>query len=535
MAVNKPDPSADKRVGGLSPTARRLLLEGGKALSGGQPDDAERALIGVLAMAPQCAEANRLMGILAQMRGDFRQGVAFLEQARAACPDDALILMSLGSALYETGAIAAALSALRRATELAPGFASAWYNLGKALKLQLDAGHARQAFERALAIDPAHITARTSLADVQISQGDIDQATVNFRDVLRRQPDHADTWFALANLKTTRFTDNDSARLRQLFRQPGTAPEARVAIGFALAKALEDQGDMAASFDILAEANSLQLRRVSWSAAAQKKHVQAIAAAFERPFAAPQDSRLGEEVIFIVGVPRSGSTLIEQILASHPLVEGANEILDLPQVIEEESRRRGMPFPNWVGAATPDDWARLGQDYLQRTRRWRQHRPRFTDKNLVTWEMVGAIAQMLPGAHIIHSRRDPLETCLACYRQLFSYGAYFSYDLDDMASYFIDHERLLRFWQQRLPARIFQHDYETLQNDTEAQVRRLLAFCGLDFDPACLAFHQTSRTVLSTASAAQVRQPLRRDTARSALYGAKLDRLRTLLRDLPTR
>lgn len=534
MAVNKPDPSANSRVGGLSPTALRLLLEGGKALSRGQPDDAERALIGVLAMAPQCAEANRLMGIVAQMRGDFGQGVVFMEQARLACPDDALILMNLGSALYETGAIEAALSTLRRATELAPDAASGWYNLGKALKLELDTASARTALERALALDPSHITARLSLADVQISQGDIDAATVNYRDVLRRQPEHAEAWYALANLKTARFSDSDTARLRHLFRQPGTAPEARVSIGFALAKALEDQHDMTAAFDVLAQANSLKRRRVTWNAEAQNKHVQAIADAFDRPLAEPLDSRLGEQVIFIVGVPRSGSTLIEHILASHPQVEGANEILDLPQVIDDESRRRGRPFPDWVSSATAADWSRLGTDYLERTRRWRQRRPRFTDKNLVTWEMVGAIAQMLPGARIVHSRRDPLETCLACYRQLFSSGAHFSYDIDDMASYYLGYARLSQYWDRRLPARIFQHDYETLQSDTEAQVRRLLAFCGLDFDPACVAFHQTSRTVLSTASAAQVRQPLRRDTARSALYGAKLDRLRMLL-DLPTR
>lgn len=529
MAVNRADPSAENRVRGLSPVALRLLTEAGKALGRGQPDDAERALIGVLAMAPKSAEANRLMGIVSQMRGDFSQGVTFLQQARIACPDDSLILMNLGSALYETGAIDEAISALQRATELAPKSASAWYNLGKALKLQLDTARARQALERALAFDAAHIPARVSLADIQVSQGDVESATLSYREVLRRQPEHADAWYALANLKTARFNDGDVARLQRLFRQPGIVPDARVSIGFALATALEDQRDMTASLDVLVQANALKRQRVAWDAAAQKNHVAAVAHAFDRTFVELADASLGREIIFIVGLPRSGSTLIEQILASHPQVEGANEITDLPQVIADESQRRGMPFPAWVSSATAEDWARLGMDYLERTRKWRVHRPRFTDKNLVTWELVGAIALMLPGARIVHSRRDPLETCLACFRQLFSNGAHFSYDLDEMAAYYVDYVKLSALWHRRLAGRIFEHDYEALQDNTEAQVRGLLDFCALDFDPACLEFHRTSRTVLSTASAAQVRQPLRRDTARSALYGARLDTLRAAL------
>jgi hypothetical protein len=317
--------------------------------------------------------------------------------------------------------------------------------------------------------------------------------------------------------------------LHTLFRQPGAQPDARVAIGFALAKALEDQDNYAAAFDVLRDANTLKRNHVSWSASAERAQIDAIMAAFRTPAPTPLDPTLGQEVIFIVSLPRSGSTLTEQILASHHDVEGANEITDLPQVIEDESRRRGQPFPQWVTAATAEDWARLGRDYLQRTQRWREKRSRFTDKNLVTWELVGAIARMLPGARIVNSRRDSLETCYACYRQLFSNGAHFSYDLDDMVSYYADYVRLMRYWQDALPRKIFDHVYENLLTDTEAQIRRLLDFCALSFDPACLAFHETSRTVLSTASAAQVRQPLRIDTPRNMRYGDTLEPLRKRL------
>ncbi|GLQ49129.1 hypothetical protein GCM10010872_05780 [Dyella flava] len=500
------------------------------ALGRGQPDVAERALVSVLALAPQCAEAHRLMGIAFQMRGDHVKAVESLQRALAVCPGDGVILTSLGSSQFETGAIDLALASLRQACEREPGMASAWYNLGKALKLQVHTDEACSALQRALAIEPGHVTARITLADAQASQGNVADAIDNYRDILRRQPGNYKAWFALANLKTLRFTEKDTAQLHQLFRQPGVQTEARLSIGFALAKAQEDQSNYPAAFETLREANTLKRKQVPWNASAERTQIDAIMRAFQGPAPAPLDPALGQEVIFIVSLPRSGSTLTEQILASHPDVEGANEITDFPQVIDDESRRRGQPFPQWVAAATAEDWARLGRDYLQRTQRWREKRPRSTDKNLVTWELVGAIARMLPGARIVNSRRDPLETCFACYRQLFSNGAHFSYDLDDMVSYYADYERLMRYWQEVLPGKIFDHVYETLLTDTEPQIRQLLDFCGLGFDPACLAFHETSRTVLSTASAAQVRQPLRMDTPRNTRYGDKLDPLRERLR-----
>ncbi|WP_266156601.1 tetratricopeptide repeat-containing sulfotransferase family protein [Dyella silvatica] len=513
----------------------RMLAEAGQALSRIRPDDAERALTGVLALVPDSADANRLMGIACLMRADHQRAVDFLGRALAHCPDDAMIHMNLGSALYDLGATDDALSHLRRACALAPQIAAPWYNLGKALKLQVQTEEASRALKQALAMDPAHILARIALADAQTSMGDIPAAIAHYREILRRQPENPDAWHALANLKTERLSAEDAKRLRQAFRQPGASPDARISLGFALAKALEDQHDYPTAFEALREANALKRRQVNWDAAAEQARVDAIMQAFAGQAPEPVDATLGQEVILIVSLPRSGSTLTEQILASHPQVEGANEITDLPQVIDDESKRRGLPFPQWVNAATPEDWARLGRDYLARTARWRQQRPRFTDKNLVNWQLVGAALRMLPGARVVNSRRDALETCCACYRQLFSNSAHFSYDLDDMARHYQDYDRLSRYWQQQMPKQVLDHSYEALLADTEAQIRRLLDFCGLDFDPACLTPHQTSRTVLSTASAAQVRQPLRAETSYSARYAEKLDPLRARLQGMGLR
>ncbi|MEO8460859.1 MAG: sulfotransferase, partial [Dokdonella sp.] len=235
----------------------------------------------------------------------------------------------------------------------------------------------------------------------------------------------------------------------------------------------------------------------------------------------------GDEVIFIVSLPRSGSTLTEQILASHPEVEGGNELPDLQRILEAESRRRRKPFPVWVGEATPADWQRMGEEYLARTARWREKRPRFTDKLPRNWLQAGAALAMLPAARIVNSRRDALETCFACYRQLFAEHG-FCYDIEDMAAYWHDYDRVCRKWAADFPDRFRDQHYEALLADPEGNTRELLAFCGLEFDPACLRFYETEREV-HTPSAAQVREPLRKDTARSDRYGARLDPLRAAL------
>ncbi len=513
----------------LPPAASRMLERARTELARRQLDAAAQSLANVLSLVPGCVEAVKLSGVVAQMRGEHARAVELLRRAGGAAPRDPGIHMALGISLFETGHAEAAIASLQRAAELAPDAAPVWYNLGKALKLNVQMEAAVAALLRALALDPRHVTARITLADAQASVGRIDEAAANLREVLKRHPGHAHAWFALANMKVVPLGRDDVLQLRRAIEEPGTSTEARILLSFSLAKALEDQGDYAASFEVLQRANAMQRGRITWDAARHRRHVEAIEHAFALPPPAPLDPGLGREVILIVGVPRSGTTLVEQILASHPRIEGANEILDLPNIVEEESSRRGCPFPRWVAAATPQDWQRLGRDYLARTERWRRQRPRFTDKNLVNWELIGAALTMLPGARVIVCRRDPVETCLACYRQWFSHDAEFSYDLDDMADYLIDFERLSRFWQARYPGQVLGLDHESLQSDPEGVIRRLLDFLALPFDPTCLAFHETARTVVSAASAGQVRKPLRRDTARAARYGNRLDGLRLRL------
>ena len=502
----------------LSPAAQQWLSEAGKALSQGRADLAEPPLKRVLAEAPGFANAQFLYGIACQMRGDSKTAAEYMRKAAQQRPNDPNILTNLGGALYDSGAAEEAFIHLHRATKLAPTQASNWYNLGKALKLHRQLDEAADALQHALGLDEGHISARTTLADIFTIRGDIPAAIAQYRKVLALRPDHALAWHSLANLKTEPLTPADARQIQHILQTRQLAPDDRVSLGFSLYKALEDQHQYSDAFQALRAANALKRQWVQWDAAEAHAHNEAIIETFRRPPPAPIDPDLGNEVIFIASLPRSGSTLVEHILASHPQVEGANEIHDLSQVLEEESKRRGKDFPYWVVEAAPEDWIRLGKSYLACTARWRTRRPYFTDKGLQNWQWVGAIRAMLPGAKIINCHRDPVETCFACYRQLFSEGAYFSYDLKDLASYYNDYQKLSDYWQERHPDKVLELAYEKLVQEPDAQIRRLLAFCQLPFDAACLSPHRTQRDVHSTASAAQVRQPIRGDTARSPHY-----------------
>jgi tetratricopeptide (TPR) repeat protein len=524
-----PDATAQGRMSGLSADAARLLAQAGEHLERRDVARAMPLVEGARALEPNHPEVLRLWSVAQTLAGKPVEAIAALRRAIDTRPDDALLHNNLGSALRASGDMEGAVAAFRRATELAPTLAAAWYNLGRTLKSLALSDEAGTALERAVSLAPRHVSARIVHGDNLKALGRIEEAEAAYRKALRHRPDAAFAWWGLANLKTVRFDAADAQALMRCFEQTDRAEDERAVIGFALAKALEDQDRYADAFAILGQANALRRRQQPWDAAAFTRTVDAIIAAFSKqPMTPAQPRARGHEVIFIVSMPRSGSTLIEQIIAAHPDVEGAGELPDLSSVIDDESRRRGAAFPEWVAAATDDDWKRLGESYLERTVRWRERHARFTDTSLLNGPYVGTAAAMLPGARFVHCRRDAVETALSCYRQWFNHGQAFSYDLNDIAAYRRDHERLMSFWSEHLPGTFFTQVHEDLLAEPEASVRRLLDFCGLPFDPGCLEFHRSARSV-RTASAAQVREPLRRDTGRATRYGASLEPLRRAL------
>lgn len=513
------------RLQGLSPTARTNIMAAGEALETGRVDEAEQHLAAAAATDSRHPEVLRMQAGIHNLRGRPQQAIGTMRQALAHRPQDALYHNTLGTLLGSTGDYDAAIAALRRGCELQPDLAVAWYNLGVMLTRSVRNDEAVIALQQAVALAPDHVAARALLGDMLRTRGHTAEAEAEYRKVLAEQPWTGIAWWGLADLRTVRFTDNDFAQMQAALQQPRASEDDRIATGFALAKGLDDDGRPADALSALARANAIARHRKQWNAGAFSAGITAILQAFATTPAAAA-TPLGHEVIFIVSPPRSGSTLVEQILASHSSVEGAGELPDLPQVLIEESRRRGTPFPQWVSAMQAADWERLGRRYLERTGHWRRQRPMFTDKLPNNWMYIGAIRAMLPGARIIACRRDPLETCFSCYRQ-YMIGNEYTRTFDNIAAFWRDFDRSVHHWLAQYPSHVFEHEYEWLLADPEACIHRLLDFCGLAFEPACLNFNENRREVRSP-SATQVRRPLH-DTKRAPRYGALLDPLRAAL------
>jgi tetratricopeptide (TPR) repeat protein len=515
------------RLQGLDSSAVQLVVAAAQALEQGRQDEAALRLGPLLSAHPDHPEVLRLHAGMLNLRGDSTGALTAMRRAVELRPGDPLYLNTLGTVLGATGDFDAAVSALRRACELQPDLAVAWFNLGIMQTRCVRNDEALTALTRAVECDPDYMAARALLADMLRVGGHVDEAATEYRKILLKQPWAGMAWWGLADLKTQRFAPGDIESMRRAMLDSRAGDDDRIAIGFALAKALDDAGQFAGALDALAQANAIARQRFQWNVAAFSSSIDEIAKAFAPSIADADTSLLGREVVFVVGLPRSGTTLVEQILASHSTVEGAGELPDLSLVLSEESRRRGKPFPRWVSEMEPADWRRLGDRYLERTAYWRTQRPTFIDKMPSNWMYIGAIRAMLPGARIVVCRRDPLETCFSCYRQHLA-GNDYARTFTDLAAFWRDFDRSAGFWSRLHPSRIYEHSYEGLVADPDRGVRRLLDFCDMPFEETCVRFHETERDVRSP-SASQVRQPLRADTARLPRYGALLDPLRKAL------
>ncbi len=510
------------------PAPLALARRAQQALERGDFAGATLPLEEALTLQPGHPELLRLCGLLEQGHGNLKTAIALFNQVRKLRPGDAGVANNLGAALALAGQEAAAIAAFRQAARLDPALIDAWYNLGRALELAGDAAGACVAFDAALGIDPRHHPSRILRAESLKTLGRLAEAEAELHAVLGEDAESASAWVALGNLKAFRADGADLAAVARAYANPQLDDAQRVDLGFAYASMLEVAGRYAEAFDLFRIANTAKRKHVRWDAPAVSGLVDEILQAFPAAGVADAHAQRGSEAIFLVGMPRSGSTLAEQILAAHPEVDGGGERGDVSWILQQESKRRGRGFPAWVADATASDWARLGEEYLQRSLAWRGGRAHFTDKTLHNWQTLGAIRRMLPAARIVHCLRDPLETCWSCYKHHFGDAQFFTYDLVELAAFQRDCTRAMQAWNERMPGWIHAHVHEALLDDPEKEVRALLAHCGLDFDPLCLRSHEVEREV-RTASAAQVRKPLQRSARLAERYGALLDPLRCLL------
>ena len=358
--------------------------------------------------------------------------------------------------------------------------------------------------------DPATLTSRGHALK---TTGMGEEAVQSYRSAVSAKPDHGDAWYALANLKTYRFTDDEMARMEEQVARPDLAFMDRVHLSFALGKGHEDRKDYEASFGHYERGNALKRAQTRYDADTMSAEL-----AKQREFCTrglfASHARAGHKApdpIFILGLPRAGSTLLEQILASHSQVDGT---LELPDILALAHRLRGRKagqsrYPQVLHDLSAEQLETFGKQYIENTAIHRQGAPFFIDKMPNNFRHIGLIHLILPNAKIIDARRAPMDCCFSGFKQLFAEGQEFTYGLTEIGRYFADYVDMMQHWDEVLPGRVLRVQHEDVLDDPEGQIRRMLDYCGLEFEEACLNFHQTDRAV-RTASSEQVRKPINR-------------------------
>jgi len=354
------------------------------------------------------------------------------------------------------------------------------------------------------------------LAHAHKALGQSDESIQAYRAAAAARPRFGDAYWSLANLKTYRFLDEEIAQMRADEAAPETNPLDRYHLCFALGKAYEDRALYVESWHYYERGNAYKRAESRYRAGIFETNTSKQIEICTREFFMDRAGwgANAPDPILIVGLPRSGSTLVEQILASHSAVEGTQELSDVQRIVLDlQGRERDLDNPRYPGVMQQmkqEEFLRLGEKYLRDTRAYRTDRPHFIDKMPNNFRHLGLIHLMLPNARIIDARREPMGCCFSNLKQLFANGQEFSYSIEDIARYYRTYLELMQHWDQALPGRVLRVWHEDVVEDLEGNVRRILDFCGLPFEPACLQFYKTERSV-RTASSEQVRQPIYRE------------------------
>ena len=480
------------------------LVEAALALHDNRLPDAEPLLRAHLKDDPFDVAAIRMMAELAGRIGRYKDAENLLRRALELAPDFGAARANLATCLYRQNRPTEAIAELDHlAVDEPENIANS--NL-KAAALSRIGGfdEAIGLYETVLKRAPHQPKVWMSLGHMLKTVGRQGDGIAAYRRALSLQSSLGEAWWSLANLKTVRFSADDIGAMRTAVGRDDISDDDRYHLHFALGKAFEDAREPATSFAHYAAGNKLRRTKIDYDPSETSALVDRRIAQLTPEFFAARQSYGYDapDPIFVLGMPRAGSTLVEQILSSHSLVEGTSELADIPEL--------ARPFrdPDQLAALSADEARSLGDAYLARTRIQRKtDKPFFIDKLPNNWAHVGFIHLILPNATIIDARRHPLSCCFSNFKQHFARGQAFSYDLDDMGRYYIDYVRMMAHVDRVLPSRMHRVIYERMVEDTKAEVRALLDGCGLDFEPACLDFYKTERAV-RTASSEQVRQPI---------------------------
>ena len=475
--------------------------------------EAEEAFRNALRENPQNVNAMRFLAICYhEAGGKIIDAEALLRRAVEIAPDFHQAWHNLGSVLIDSQKWQEAVKAFKELVALKPEDDLAWAGMGNASSNLGDVDAAILAFEQSLSINPQSAGVHMSLAHMYKTVGRLEDALASYRESIRLKPDLGESYWSMANLKIFKFEDEEVAAMEAQLENAELSEQARVHFEFSLGKAYEDRKDYDSAWQHYSAGNQQNRGLVDYDPVEFELLQSRIQSVFSPEFV-NQHLGLGHDApdpIFIVGLPRSGSTLVEQNLSSHSQVEGTSELPNAANIAYSTAKYRsdGLTFPGTLGELTARDWAAYGKEYLQQVKHHRvEGTPLFIDKMPNNFSFVGWIKLILPNAKIINTRRFPLDSLLGAHKQLFAKGQNFTYDEFELAEYYQQYVKIMGHWHQVFPGEVLDVHYEDTVTRLEWQVRRVLEFCGLPFEEQCLRYYENKRAV-KTASSEQVRQPI---------------------------
>ncbi|MEM8500229.1 MAG: sulfotransferase [Pseudomonadota bacterium] len=495
---------------------RQMLVRAMEHANKGETAQAEKMYRDLLRKNPENVDALRMLGVLCVKKDNYSDAEAFFRSAVDCAPDFWMAWINLGTALNEQQKFQAAEAAYKSALEIKRDSVHTLERLGANCMNDDRLDEAVVWLNKALVLDKSHFPSLLCLGHALKTIGQQDEAIDAYRQCAASKPDFGETYWSLANLKTFRFDDSEVEEMqRQLsaVSDKVDAEDSEIAFSFALGKAFEDRKDYARAFEHYTNGNTKKRLKTNYDPIEFELTNQRIMDVFTKEYFAqrPDIGCDDDAPILIVGLPRSGSTLLEQILASHTEVEGTAELHYLLRGATETGLNRadGIKYPECMLEMQPHQIRGLGEEYIEHTNRHRSDCRFFTDKMPNNFTGIGYLHSILPNAKVIDARRHPLDSCLGAYKQLFARGQVFSYDLYDLAHYYIQYVQIMDHWAEVLPGKVLTVHYEDVVNDLETQAKAIAAHCGLEWQDQMLRYHETERAV-KTASSEQVRQPIYR-------------------------
>jgi tetratricopeptide (TPR) repeat protein len=502
----------------------------------GKLDEARQIVKSVLREDPDNINALNSMGGICMAQDAFNDAEAFLRKAVGLAPDFAFAWSVLSVSLKEQGNFEEAVETLEKALSVEPGNAEWHSSLGNLLLAWGKEERAFDSFEKALAINPTHVSALHSKGHALKTMGDQDDAIRAYRAAAASRPDLGEIYWSLANLKTFRFDPDEVEFMQTQLDSEKLTDDSKLNFCYSLGKYFEDQKDYPKAFEYYTRGGAIKRENVIFDpveyVAQSDKIIEVFTPEFFEKRAAFGYSDAAP--ILIVGLPRSGSTLIEQILSSHSQVDGTAELSDLMVLGNKTGQNRfdKLKFPESLVDIDADSIEDLGKEYIERTFHHRQGAPYFTDKMPNNFPYIGFLHLILPNAKVIDARRHPLDSCFGSFKQLFAKGQPFSYDLFELGQYYNSYIRLMKHWDRVLPGKVLRVQYEDNVADQEVQARRMIEHCGLEWEDQVLRFYETERAV-KTASSEQVRQPIYNKSVNSwKRYETELEDLILVLEDV---